>query len=290
MNKTETCFVELSRETRENLVCRLCIHFYKDIDIIKKSEDFRFLETLFEMEEEIFMKSADINTYYEFFNNMYHIPLCFFTNKAELKNEDDSAVSELSQPKTLPCRQNQSTVHPSDVKPLLQKSLDNYDDSITSQYGEILDYDLKSPTQDDVKPLKNHTTNLNLIIESLSTQQLKKGPAALQHVFEALIIHLKDQPEAKLFLKPIETIKLKSIPKYLKSVTKKIDFTTMDKKLEKAEYASMWSLIADVKGMTDSVCRFFRKNTKIYNNAQKVSYCDQLIHLFTNQLIIIYLF
>ena len=118
----------------------------------------------------------------------------------------------------------------------------------------------------------DQTQILDSIIASLpASTKYHDGPTTLQHLFHALINHLKAQPEAKLFLVPIETSNIKLIPKYLMTVSRVIDFTTINNKLEKEEYDSMWSLIEDVKGMTDSICRYFRKNFTIFKCAKKVT-------------------
>ena len=106
-NKVETEFI--SSELREEMVCRLCVHYCKAIDIEKNPEDLMFLDTLFEIEQQIFKECTSLEQYNSKFTELHNKKESFLASYLQNNNEKAEVVAnffEFSQPKNLTCRHN----------------------------------------------------------------------------------------------------------------------------------------------------------------------------------------
>jgi E1A/CREB-binding protein len=82
------------------------------------------------------------------------------------------------------------------------------------------------------------------------------------------IKQLIDMPEAYLFLKPVDLIKVK---RYKEVIKHPIDLGTIKQNIENGIYHEPWQYINDIRLMFTMAWTFNRKNTYVYMNCSKAS-------------------
>jgi bromodomain-containing factor 1 len=83
----------------------------------------------------------------------------------------------------------------------------------------------------------------------------KKIPANQQKFLSALMRQVKKPKDALPFLQPVDPVKL-NIPRYFDMITRPMDISTMEKKLNSGQYPVVQALVDDFNLMIDNCVKF----------------------------------